>query len=292
MDKNDVMRDSVPAPGEMITLPWGRLHVQMIQNHSTAPWILLECGLTMMSACWGWLAPEIASRANLLLYDRAGLGWSDETPAARDVAQTARECDALIQCLGLKPPFVLLGHSMGAMVNRAFVKLHFRQVSAVIWLDASHPDQMNRNTSTGRRIRRFFFLLEAAQLLAGKKIPKFELPLLNQIKGLPDEEFKSARAFLRDSKHLRNSVREARAWPESANFVRGSDLGDVPLLLISAQKHALPGWGELQKELTAVSNRSRHLTFTDASHVSLLTRHELARKTAGEITGFLTRTGL
>jgi hypothetical protein len=69
---------------------------------------------------------------------------------------------------------------------------------------------------------------------------------------------------------LRTSAFEARAWNDSEKFLGGQTFGALPLLIISAQKNALPGWSNLQSELASLSTDSTHLTFTEASHVSLL----------------------
>jgi hypothetical protein len=59
------------------------------------------------------------------------------------------------------------------------------------------------------------------------------------------------------------------------------------LLIISAQKKSMKDWSLLQNELSHLSTRSKHLTFTDASHLSLLTHQDHSARVASEIRSFL-----
>ena len=281
-----------PPPDTLVHSDSTLYHVQQLGTQNAGPAIVFETGLTMMSACWGWLAPELSRNFQVLLYDRAGLGWSEERPGLRDSPQLAGELHELLHTLNLSPPYIFLGHSIGALINLAYYKLFPGEVASLLWLDPSHPDLLLRFPSTRRQLKNFFFLLEACQLLASRNIPGFDLPLLQQVKGLPPENYLMARMFLKNPKHLRTSCREARSWNISSNFARGVSLGDTPLLVISAQKKSMKGWNIFQAELASLSMKSRHLTFTDASHVSLLANREHALRAAMEIHGFLQRLSL
>jgi pimeloyl-ACP methyl ester carboxylesterase len=250
--------------------------------------ILLECGLTMMSSSWGWLGPELGKNFRVLAYDRSGLGWSEEREGLRSSEQVALELSSLLRVIGAKEPFIYLGHSLGAMHARAFHKIFPEALSGVVFLDGAHPEQMKRVKRIRLRMRNFFILLEAAELLARKGWAGVwsDFPITAQLKELPAQERQRALSFFRNARHLRTSLREARSWDNSAEFISGSTLGELPLLMISAQKNALPRWNELQTELATLSNRSKRVVLTEASHISLFSRQEQARKVAEAILGF------
>jgi pimeloyl-ACP methyl ester carboxylesterase len=160
-------------PGELIASNGSRYHVR--RWGKGGPTVLLECGLTMMSSCWGWLAPELARTATVLAYDRAGLGWSEAREGLRDAGQLSKELSGLARALPIEGPVVLVGHSMGAMINRAYYRQNPRGISAMIWLDPAHPQGPPAN----RRMRNlFFFLLEFAHLLAARNLPSITLRIL------------------------------------------------------------------------------------------------------------------
>ena len=270
-------------PGEMITANGSRYHVR--RWGETGPTLLLEAGLTMMSACWGWLAPMLAENHRVIAYDRAGLGWSEEREGLRDAGQIAQELHGLTTALQIQGRLVLVGHSMASMFHRAFLKLNPAAVSGMIWLDPTHPDQLAKS----RRMRAFFFLLEFAHSLAARNLPSITLRIAPHLRGLPEADYRAVKHFLKNPRHLRTCAREARSFKMSADQVRDTRMGDLPLLLISAQKNALRNWRVCQEELAGVSSRTRHLIFTEMSHLSMLANRDHAARVAGEIRGFVAR---
>ena len=272
----------IAAPGEMIEAGGSRFHVRCYEGPHDRTFFL-EAGLTMMSSCWGWLAPELTKLGTVIAYDRAGLGWSDERDGLRDAKQNAEESKELLRVLAPSGKLILVGHSMGAFFNRALRKQQPEIAPAVIWLDPTHPEQLTRS----RRMQTFFFFLEFAHLLAARGLPTITLRMVPHLEGLPERDFQAVKHFLKNSRHLKTTAREARAWKLSADYIRETNLGVTPLLVISAQKNALRRWGEYQKELSGLSSNSRHVTFTDMSHLSMLAQREHALRVAQEIGAFV-----
>jgi pimeloyl-ACP methyl ester carboxylesterase len=275
----------------MIAAGDGRYHVR--RYGESGPVMLLECGLTMMSSCWGWLAPELSRFARVITYDRAGLGWSTAREGLRDALQIAADLRLVLESLRVSPA-VLVGHSMGAIFNRAFLEAGAREmanVRAVVWLDPAHPEQFER-PGIRRRVRNFIFYIEAARLLATANAPAIEVPLLRHLDGLPALEFRALRRFLRTSVHLRTSAREARSWQTAAEALRGTTLGDLPLLVLSGGKNTLPEWAVLQEDLARLSTRARHETYPQMSHISMLARREHAIEAAAAARRFLEDAGV
>jgi pimeloyl-ACP methyl ester carboxylesterase len=270
-------------PGEMILADGTRYHVRRWGECGKT--ILCEAGLTLMSSSWGWLAPMLAESHQVIAYDRAGLGWSEAREGLRDAGQIAGELEALLTTLDVETPVVLLGHSMGSIFNRAFQRLNPGAISGLIWLDPAHPDQLPRS----RRMRTFFFLLEFAHLLAMRNLPSITLRIVPHLRGLPEADYRAIAFFLKNPGHLRTCAREARAWKLSADHVRNVALGDLPLLVVSAQKNSLRNWAVYQQELAGLSSDARHATFTEMSHLSMLAKKEHAERVAAEIHGFLGR---
>lgn len=270
------------APGEMIAAGRSRFHVRRFGG-SAGRTFIMEAGLTMMSSCWGWIAPELAKCGTVIAYDRAGLGWSEAREGLRDAKQVGEELDELVGELKIEGEVVLVGHSMGAFYNRAFLKQKPGFANAVVWLDPTHPEQLPRS----RRMQTFFFFLEFAHLLAARDLPSITLRMVPHLEGLPAEDIQAVKLFLKQARHLRTTAREARAWKISAEYIRETNLGATPLLVISAQKNALRRWGEYQKELAALSEKSKHVTFTDVSHLSMIAEREQAKRVVDVVREFV-----
>ena len=271
-------------PGNFTEVSGRKIHWREWGTSTDLPPIVLECGLSMMSSAWGWLAPLLAQHTRVLAWDRPGLGWSEDIEGARDAS---RICDEFFQWIqaNLQPPFMFLGHSLGALIARVAHARNPAAFAGLIFLDGAHPHQM-RQPKTRRRMRNFFLLLEGASLLASRGLSPFTLPIASELEHLPQPDRLHALHFLKDARHLRTTTREARAWEQSSRAAT-APLEDIPLLVISAQKHSLPGWNDLQNDLASASRHSNHVTFTDATHISLLGRQEHAKKSSDAILDWL-----
>jgi pimeloyl-ACP methyl ester carboxylesterase len=104
------------------------------------PTVILEAGLAA-SGTEKFLAfiDGVAEISRVCIYDRAGTGVSDERPAGGHVTAglMAAELDALLEVLGERDPVVLVGHSYGGMVVRAFEGMFPSDVAGMVLIEAS-----------------------------------------------------------------------------------------------------------------------------------------------------------
>jgi pimeloyl-ACP methyl ester carboxylesterase len=117
------------------------LHIRIIGE--TGPTIVFEAGLGNDMATWRPVAGAVAHFARVVLYDRAGLGGS--LPLARtDIPVTAAEVATSLHLLlmkaGLRPPFILVGYSLGGLYVQMFARRYPREIAGIVLLDASSPD--------------------------------------------------------------------------------------------------------------------------------------------------------
>jgi pimeloyl-ACP methyl ester carboxylesterase len=96
-----------------------------------------------------WVAVErlVSSFSRILLYDRSGLGHSDNylNPSpGRDSAlavTAAKELHFALQTTGITGPFIFCAHSYGAIVAREFLHLYPTDVFGMVLADASTERQ-------------------------------------------------------------------------------------------------------------------------------------------------------
>ena len=268
------MRD-FPPPGRLVQIDDCRLHLQSA-GHGL-PSVVLESGLGGMSCAWGWIQPETAKFSRVVSYDRAGLGWSGPDPAPKTATLAARRLRALLEKSGVRPPYVLVGHSMGGLLVRVFAALYPDEVAGVVLLDAVHPDQHLRSAAIDIHMRSGFRFLRAVPLLARLGYVRLTGLFDAWGEGLPPRQAAESEAFLATYRHLRATLDESLAWETICAEVRGSgNLGDTPLAVVTAGRDVLPGQPELQGELAALSSDSVHLVVPGADHVTLVTRREHA----------------
>ncbi len=99
------------------------------------PAVILEGGFGTGIASWSTVQREIAKFAQVVSYDRAGLGQSDPGPKPRDAKQIATELHLALQKAGIKPPYVLVGHSLGGPLVRVFASMYPTEVAGLVLVD-------------------------------------------------------------------------------------------------------------------------------------------------------------
>ncbi|MFY7863682.1 alpha/beta fold hydrolase [Roseateles sp.] len=131
------MAQAPSAPKEQLVDIGGRkLHaVQMGQGEAT---VVFESGFSMDLSAWRRVAPQLTSRAKVLVYSRAGYGQSEPSPAPVSLQQSGRDLSALLQAAQLPPPYVLVGHSYGAFLIRDFASRHPEQIAGLVFVDPAH----------------------------------------------------------------------------------------------------------------------------------------------------------
>jgi pimeloyl-ACP methyl ester carboxylesterase len=99
------------------------------------PTVILEAGIAATSLSWSLVQPEIAKFTRVVSYDRAGLGWSDAGPTPRTLESMFREFEALLAAAAILPPYILVGHSFGGLLMRAWTFRHPERVAGMVLID-------------------------------------------------------------------------------------------------------------------------------------------------------------
>ncbi len=124
------------APGMLVDVGGRRLHLYC--TGSGAPTVILEAGASSGFYSFWEMQPRIPFRA--CSYDRAGLGFSDGRPGRRVSSDIAQDLHELLRRAGERPPYVLVGHSLGGLFVRKFAELYPRDVAGMVLLDSAHED--------------------------------------------------------------------------------------------------------------------------------------------------------
>ena len=73
-------------------------------------------------------------------YDRGGLGLSESINKERSIDNMVSELNQILEKESIKPPYILVGHSMGGYIIRYFVNKYPEKVAAMLFLDPAHED--------------------------------------------------------------------------------------------------------------------------------------------------------
>ena len=127
-------RKLLTAPGRWVTVGNGCV-LYLFELGKGEPTVLFESGIGATHLNWRHIQEEVAEFAGTVSYDRGGLGWSGTCRSARTPANIARELRQMLQRAGLKPPFILVGHSFGGLVMRRFALLYPEEVTGILLVD-------------------------------------------------------------------------------------------------------------------------------------------------------------
>lgn len=193
------------------------------------PTVIFQSGLGDGKAVWAKVIEQLPGSVSVLAYDRPGYGSSSAVSAPRDPCSVAHELHVLAGRVGLKPPYILVGHSLGGLYQYGYARRYPEDVAGLVLLDPTHPNHWTEMKEKAAMqaaiigaIRASFFSQAMrqefdgqagcnAQLDAG---PPLALPTLLLFSG----QFKLAEkgAFEKMARALRNQWRRRFSNVESA----------------------------------------------------------------------------
>jgi pimeloyl-ACP methyl ester carboxylesterase len=279
-----------PPPGELVAVDdqATRLHLHTQGRHHResnpdTPVVLLDAGTPGFSAQWGWISPAVAEFATVVAYDRPGLGWSDPRPEKDpfDPRDTAVQLHNALQELGLPGPYLLVGHSYGGLTSRVFAAAYPDQISGIVLVDPSHPDQ---GGNPGGSMWFMTALAHTGALRLGLATGMFD----SRIGDLPKRQAEEAAAIFVRPGQWSAVEHELSAWGDIASQLEHAEpLGDLPLTVLTAGTTS-PEEHRLHQEIAALSSRGSHTSVAEATHLSMLTDRKHSQATVDAVRAVLT----
>jgi pimeloyl-ACP methyl ester carboxylesterase len=280
-----------PAPGRLLDVNGNRLHLRIMGGGW--PVVVLESGITASSLSWSGLQPLLARHTTVCSYDRPGLAWSDSSGTPTTPAALARQLRDLLARAGLQGPFVLVGHSFGGLIVRAFAVQFPGETAGLILLDALHHGEWLEPSARQQRMLRGGVLFSRigvvlasfgivrlclALLTRGaRKAPRAVLKsfgkgatalverILGEVTKLPPEVLPAIRAHWSRPKSFATMARYLAALPRSsAEFSEVRPLPPVPLIVLSAE--CRDDQLAAQKELASLCTGGEHRVIPGCGH--------------------------
>ncbi len=302
-------RRRFPPPGRLVRVNEGRMHIHV--TGEGRPTVVFESGMGASCLSWTLVQPQVAQFARAVSYDRAGHGWSDPAGEPRTARQIAQELHTLLDAAGIPGPYVLVGHSFGGYVNRAFAHLYRDRVAGMVLVDSLHPAEWKNPTpeqlqmiEVGLRyawiaawLARLGFVRSCLARLArgsprlgwaaasafGVDTAAAVQRIAGEIRKLPAPILPIVRELWSQPKNFMSLGQHVAALPVSAAQAAAvSSLGDLPLVVLSGDHHAAP-YTDWQRELAQLSSRGRHLVVSDSGHWIHLDHSELVTRAIRQV---------
>ncbi|WP_440111579.1 alpha/beta fold hydrolase [Paenibacillus sp. QZ-Y1] len=86
------------------------------------------------------LYDKLKSQVKIAVYDRFGYGYSDYTDQPRDIDTMAEEIHQLLRTSGQRPPYIMVGHSLGSLETLRYAQMYPDEVVGMIMIDGGSPE--------------------------------------------------------------------------------------------------------------------------------------------------------
>ncbi len=281
------------APGTLVSVGGHRLHYRCEGAGTTS--IILEAGIAASSLTWSRVQPAVASETRVCSYDRAGLAWSEGASSSRSIDVLVSELRVLLTAAAVPSPYVLVAHSFGALVIRAFARAHPRDVAGLVFVDPLHPAEWCAPSPNQRQmLRGGIFLSRVGALLArlgfirlllallsggataapkqvsrmfGRKAAALMEHMVGEVQKLPAHVLPYVQAHWSHPKAFRGMWQHLAAMPScSADLMRAADaFGTIPVVVLSAGDRD-PRWLAEDAALAGASSCGRHIVSPRSGH--------------------------
>ena len=249
----------------LVELPGGG-RVQVCATGAGTPAVVLEAGISATSLSWSLVQPRVAEFTRVCSYDRAGLGRSDPATEAVSAMANAKRLRAMLHAARIAPPYVLVGHSYGTFVIRAFAHDHPDEVAGLVMVDPiDAAEWADPSMELRRRLRGGIFLSRVGAALATVGFVRLMLAsltggapgaaglaarlfgsaaartldgLVGEVQKLPPDTWPIVQACWSQPKCFRAMADHFAGLPASAREVGHRSLGHIPTIVISGAR----GW--------------------------------------------------
>lgn len=284
-----------PPFGQMIDVGGFRLHL-FGTGKIDGPVVILEAGLGSHSLDWALVQSSVSEFARVYSYDRAGYGWSEESPNERTSINMVEELHTLLNKAGISGPYILVGHSLGGINVRLFASRYPNEVAGVVLVDSSHEDQFDNMPKLAVPNQTLIHLINylgiirllsySAKYQATNEVYGKLPENIQQIKIVQDRATKTIKTVFRENSFIQTSLLQLKN--------DGGNLGNIPLIVITARQTMPPMDGsgitqeeidkfhpiflELQKDLLKKSAHSTQIFAEESDHNIPLRQPEIIVK--------------
>ncbi|MBZ5610307.1 MAG: alpha/beta hydrolase [Acidobacteriia bacterium] len=294
-------RRRFPPPGRMLDIGGRRLH--LIDSGQGGPSVIFESGISASCLNWTHVRTQVAGFTRACAYDRASLGWSDPAPAPRVASAIVDDLHALLAAAKIPPPYVLVGHSFGGLLIRAYGATHPDQVAGLVLIDPLAPSEwLDLAPAQSRMLGRGVKLSRRGALLARIGLVRFSLGLLSnggrriakaiarvssgsgesvisrlvgEVRKMPREVWPMVQAHWCQPESFQGMADYLESLPaSSAEAAALAPPSTIPVIVLSAG-HSTPAQLAQREELARHALHGRHVVASNSGHWIHLDEPEL-----------------
>lgn len=285
---------------------------------SGSPTVVLEAGAQSSSIYWVRIQDDVAKFTRVCSYDRAGYGWSETVHETMLPPQVAGMLHDLLEKAGEKPPYLMVGHSVGGIYIRTVTAQYPDEVVGMVLVDSSHENQSQQTPpeiaespewiQIQKALTTSYQILKIAEPIGLVRMLKIMDPGVASYQ-LPDKEKEPALAEAYRTGFLGAWLRETEMM--RAYSGQPGKLGDIPLIVLSREydvkdvekeyeafppefqalltmevkQQFVDTYNGNQNELAALSTRGKRIVVPDTGHFIQLDKPQVVIDAIREVFG-------
>ena len=269
-----------PPPGKMVDIGGYRLHINC--SGEGGPTVIFDAGAGCNSMEWSLVQPAVSKFTSTCSYDRAGNGWSDESPLERTSENIVYELHTLLKNANVPAPYVLVGHSFGGINVLLYANKYPNEVAGVVLVDSSHEDfldKMPKLPKPNYNMQLFLTYVGWTRIMQ-----TYFSTYKKSLEIFPAEVQNAYPTKTSTSMFIRTLLKEHASLDKSLKQLQltGGKLGDKPLIVITAGKtftaeevgmsekqveEIAKVWEVLQQDLVSKSTNSKQIIANYSGHI-------------------------
>jgi pimeloyl-ACP methyl ester carboxylesterase len=276
------VKNSTPKPlGKLVDVGGYRVHLYCTGTGSPTV-VITGAGY---SFDWGLVQPEVAKFTRVCTYDHSGVAWSD--PGPTDTCRLrVSEIHFALRNSKIEGPYVLVGHSLGALVSRLYGSEHPDEVAGMVIVDhASAVVSSPFHSPDGRSY--FRGLSSRSPTSADTLIAPTDPPVTqsdSDFQKLPAKDYElhlwgdSLPEHAKTMQRNRAMISECESEVQAASSNKANPLDNKPLVVLSASiGQANAG------QLISLSSNSRQVFAENSSHYIMIDRPDVVINAIREV---------
>lgn len=265
-----------PPLGKLIDAGGYRVHLYCIGSGSPAV-VIVGAGY---SFDWALVQPDVSKFTQVCTYDHSGIAWSDPGPTD-SCSLRVSEIHSALRNAKISGPFVLVGHSLGALVARLYAAKYADEVAGMVIAEHAFLGSLVLPTTNSPRSAAPPPPTGSSNVPAAppnptpfQKLPSFDYQLHLWANSLPGV-----------SKTMQRNVEmvpECSSDVETASQNKVAPFSDKPLIVLRTAT-SIPGYEGLQKSLLALSTNSKEVLAENTGHFIMVDRPDLVTSAIREV---------
>ena len=280
-----------PPPGNLYSVSGHSMHISC--KGEGDPTVILQAGGVADSTWWYWVQNQLAAHTRVCAFDRPGMGWSEPTTEPRDALTLVGELHTLLAEADVRPPYVMAGHSWGAVLTRIYAAQYPQKIEGIALIDSAilYPKNFVDQAAFDAWKSTFAGQQTLFGTITRLGLPRLTDPAIFQNAGYPPEVAHELVAM-----HSRNEVIDtdfaefhSEMWALTEASAAAENLGDLPMAVLWApetwksQDTYLTELPAARAEISTYSANSVTRSIEDADHVSILGNEAYARQVSDSV---------